>query len=238
MIKTVTITGADNKTNPKDLIDLSLKFPFVEWGILVSNSKIGTNRYPSIEWINKLCFFKQFQNKNMNLSLHICGEVCQRILKGEIDVNLKYPKLISLDSFDRMQLNFNYKNSKIDLLLMMNSLSDLKQEIIFQYNKSNKEIIDILVNCKGNSKWNFLYDSSGGRGVVQKEWEKPLNAYTGYAGGLNPENLKEELEKIKLLVPNDNKIWIDAESGIRTDNEFDLDKVEKFLSIAKEFIKY
>ena len=32
----VTITGADDFTEPKDLVELSEEFPFVEWAILLS----------------------------------------------------------------------------------------------------------------------------------------------------------------------------------------------------------
>jgi hypothetical protein len=45
-IDKVTITGADNNTPISDLFVLQKQFPFVEWAILLSQSKAGTDRYP------------------------------------------------------------------------------------------------------------------------------------------------------------------------------------------------
>ena len=55
----VTITGADDSVDPLQLRALSLEFPFVEWGILVSHSNtICTSypkpRFPSPKWIADL----------------------------------------------------------------------------------------------------------------------------------------------------------------------------------------
>lgn len=66
-------------------------------------------------------------------------------------------------------------------------------------------------------------------------WPKPFsNVRTGYAGGLNPDNLEEQLTKIAAVVGN-NSVSIDMESGVRTNNEFDLDKVRRCLQMAKDF---
>lgn len=48
--------------------------------------------------------------------------------------------------------------------------------------------------------------------------------YQGFAGGLNPENILERKEEIDILWEKD--YWLDMESGVRTDDWFDLDKVE------------
>lgn len=40
MIKLITMTGADDSIRPQDLLPISEKFPRVEWGILLSNSKL------------------------------------------------------------------------------------------------------------------------------------------------------------------------------------------------------
>lgn len=53
----VSITGADDSVNPKDLVELSEEFPFVEWAILLSKSRMRSNRYPSLNWMYDL---KQF----------------------------------------------------------------------------------------------------------------------------------------------------------------------------------
>ena len=65
LLNRVTFTGVDDKTNIDDLVYLAEKYPFVEFGILVSknNSNSGTvNRYPN------LTILKRLKNKGLNLS--------------------------------------------------------------------------------------------------------------------------------------------------------------------------
>lgn len=50
----VTITGADDSISPSGLLPLTKKYPFVEWGILVSVTKIGVPRYPTWAWIEEI----------------------------------------------------------------------------------------------------------------------------------------------------------------------------------------
>ncbi len=237
MINKVTITGADNNTDIKDLMKLSQEYPFVEWGVLISDSRMGSDRYPQFEWIKKIAYAKQLIHHDMQLSLHICGNLCRQILKGEEpDLLFQFPYLIGY--FNRAQLNFNINNYELDyskfmkLLFMIRNNSETN--IIFQYNQSNKDFVESLIEF-GDDNWNFLYDASGGRGVLRSDWSKPLKKYTGYAGGLDPDNLEEEIQAI-LKVTKDVPVWIDVESGVRTNNKFDLDKVTKFLEISKKYI--
>ena len=83
-----------------------------------------------------------------------------------------------------------------------------------------------------------LFDLSGGAGILPESWPKAKGEYCGYAGGLSPENLEEQLEKIKCVVDEDQKIWIDVETHVRSsdDKQFDLDKVRKFLEISKRYV--
>jgi len=65
------------------------------------------------------------------------------------------------------------------------------------------------------------------------EYGKPL--LCGYAGGLNPDNIEQELIKIEAVV-GDAEIWIDMESGIRNKkDELDLEKCERVLAIAERW---
>ncbi|MDF2421383.1 MAG: hypothetical protein OPY06_00025, partial [Nitrosopumilus sp.] len=74
-------------------------------------------------------------------------------------------------------------------------------------------------------------------GILPDQWSAPFEgAYTGYAGGLGPDNLENELHKIA-EVCGENPIWIDAETKLRSDNDriFDLQKGE-FLKIAEPWV--
>lgn len=82
-IKTVTITGADDSINPRLLIELSQEFPFVEWGILLSQSSVGGRRFPSFKWMKRLQFDHSL-NERVKISGHVCDKWVRDILVGEI----------------------------------------------------------------------------------------------------------------------------------------------------------
>ena len=78
-----------------------------------------------------------------------------------------------------------------------------------------------------------LFDRSGGKGLVPSSWPLIRNdVFCGYAGGLGPETLSEELLKI-FEMTNGQEIWIDMESKIRTEKKFDLGKVVNCLETAQ-----
>lgn len=228
-ITKVTITGTDDKVPIVELIKLSQEFPFVEWGILFSKSKEGQSRYPSKEWIKKFTTSKMFSE--VNTSAHLCGQYPRDILQQGDHAIFEF-----LDrKFDRAQLNFNFANTFADFQHIISVLNNpFGMGIILQYNKANSEIVKELIENKYS--FDILYDSSGGRGTEIKEINSPFKGYyTGYSGGLNPENIKPVLEKI---TENNStaKVFIDCESGVRTNDEFDLVKVRKYLEICSEFV--
>ena len=84
-----------------------------------------------------------------------------------------------------------------------------------------------------------LLDASGGQGIdtpikVLPNAGNPFKV--GYAGGFNPENVAD---KLRYLLTNDEvgDFWIDMESGVRTDDWFDLDKVRRVLAICNDVIR-
>jgi phosphoribosylanthranilate isomerase len=224
-IDRLTITGPDDKTNIKDLIDLSEAYPFVEWGILFSKNRTGTHRYPNDSWI------KEVVNHDMKLSAHFCGWWAKQVLE-----NTNYDLIKDLhQGFERIQLNYNFgRSTGWDLGRLLSTLEDINSvNVILQNNKSNNSIImeaDIPNNV------HVLFDASGGRGTEIKEIRPTIKGlYTGYAGGLNPENI-DNICQIIGEVDDDNLAWIDLESGVRTNNEFDLSKVEDILGTVSKYI--
>ena len=82
-----------------------------------------------------------------------------------------------------------------------------------------------------------LWDNSGGIGRVLDIVAPPEDfRYTpGYSGGINPNNVAEVIGKIEALNLKQD-YWIDMETGVRTEDWFDLDKCEAVAKIAKQFI--
>lgn len=227
-INKVTITGADDTILTSYLVQFSEQFPFVEWGILFSESRQGQNRYPSITWREDLL------NYGLPLSAHLCGAWARRILEeGNTNIINHFST-----QFKRIQLNYNFgRSKKWDLIPVLNYAEQHQdRSIILQYNKSNSGVLDRF-HIKGlPDNIHFLYDSSGGRGTELQQINDPFRGqYTGYSGGINPNNIETICSKIQRH-KNESKVWIDMESGVRTENEFDWQKVETILALVKNHI--
>lgn len=229
----VTMTGADDSIFPNQLSRISAKYNYVEWGILLSSKSEGKNRFPSLNWMEEL---KALEN-NIQLSGHICGKWIRDILIGDNTFVTERPTIY--DIFQRFQLNFHAEDLKVNPEAFMRSVQTLSRgrEIIFQFDGKNAGLIVPFANKK--MYVSGLHDASHGTGVLADTWPKFVTGIgNGYAGGLSPENVVEQLEKLEKVV-GDREIWIDAETRIRSNNDkiFDLEKVEEFLEKCKPWIK-
>ncbi len=140
--------------------------------------------------------------------------------------------------FQRVQLNFHGMYHKaaggfLDLL------RESRRAYILQVDGVNDDLMLKAASQGGTVPVCPLYDVSGGAGILPSTWPEPLpETYCGYAGGLGPANLKDQIELI-LEITGDTRIWIDMETRVRSDDdtEFLLDKVRKCLEIAKDFVQ-
>lgn len=216
MIK-VSFIGIDKKTDIDRLLRIAEKYPEVEFGFLCSSSLTNTdqnNRYP------KLVLLQKLKNKKVNLSLHVCGKLARTVCQtGNFEEVKKFVGPY-FDMFDRIQLNVvgsRFKELITDTcgkqIIIQTNLSEPKSKATYEaFREAN---IDNIV---------FLSDNSGGKGLaVDFDYFEGLD-FQGFAGGLNPDNILERKEEIDILWEKD--YWLDMESGVRTDNWFDLDKVE------------
>lgn len=192
----VTFTGVDDRTDLKRLEDLSLKYP-IEWGILVGG-RLGKTRYPSQRRIKEFCELA------CNRSLHLCGSYASKVLKDH-GIGGHW------DLFNRVQVNaVSYD---------MDHMSQFSSFI------GRPVIIQVRGKFPQREGLHFLHDASGGRGKTGNWPEAPsaLNgSMYGFAGGINPDNVLSLVETIRCESP----YWIDMETGVRTDDWFDLDKCE------------
>jgi len=238
-LKMVTITGADDATDVNELQRLSQEFPFVEWGILVSEHDRVGRRFPSQRWIERLLYLHEV--KPMQLSLHVCGALLQRLMRG----NMAWPTLW-LEKFGRMQLNFHGQRILCDARSWHSRLNEFGKPIIFQADGEHGEVY--LANAiTANVDAYALFDESHGAGVLPTEWrhpcvlncaeETPSYKLQGYAGGLSHDNLRQELPRIHEAAKG-TPYWIDMETHVRSadPDRLDLAKVETVLEIAKPFV--
>lgn len=235
MITKVTITGADDSINPHELALLSKDYPFVEWGILVSKSREASARYPSREWMNKLADIAP--DLLMNLSCHLCGSYVREFVQGNDNVVYELGNYV-WRTFDRVQLNFHaipheHNDSLIDMLIKHKD-----KQFIFQHDGVNQGIAEDM-HRKGCDV-SILFDKSGGAGILPKQWP-PHHAEIkcGYAGGLSPDNIEEEIKKIDEQ-SGVNRIWIDCETHVRSemDAKFDMHKVKIFLQKCSNYMQH
>ncbi len=228
-INKLAIAGADDKVDQSQLVGLSAEFPFIEWSILLSKNKEGSQRYPCPEWV------AEFAKNDLPLSAHFCGWWARQVLEEK---NFELIKELP-ESFKRVQLNYNFKNSAgYSLHSLVEFMATYpSRSVILQLNQSNTPVLRQLVQDeKLTPNIHFLYDASGGYGKVIERIEGTIdNQYTGYAGGLNPENI----EQICQMITDDAEqveTYVDLESGVRTDNEFDLIKVRDIAQKVSKFI--
>jgi len=223
-INRVTITGADNEIYIKDLVDIWVRFPFVEYGILHSDRKIGTLRYPDLKWLNLI---EHFGFNELPLSAHLCGQLAKSVIEdGNFDFLNRRKQ-----AYGRFQLNYNFKYAEKQPKWerMFNWLMDNpKKSIILQVNKSNQEVINGLTEHWSMPNIHFLYDSSGGRGTEISNILTPFKQYTGYAGGINLDNIDAICKNIDSAF-SQCAVWIDMESGVRVSNHFSPNHVIKIL---------
>lgn len=236
ILSKITITGADNESDPQAIINLSREFPFVEWGILFSKTKINSTKFPIKHYGYILKMLAEEQGININLSAHLAGDWSKEFLDGFFNFQNYFQPLNYDDIFSRVQLNINSTNYPYKLEKMLEIVNAQSfMPFIFPYNKANFKLCNDLLG-KGKNI-DFLYDSSGGRGISRTDWPSPVNGhFTGYAGGLNPDNLEKQLDLISQKTEENEKIWIDVETGVRSrDDKLDLEKVKKFLTIASKY---
>jgi len=229
----VTVTGADASVRPEDLLPLSRRFPFVEWGILLSRSQEGLKRFPPLHWIES--FFEIHGGGPYSISGHLCGAWVHNFCRGGNAFAIERPTIAR--RFDRLQLNFHAFAHEVDAPAFAAALKNLEpaQGYILQFDDVNNALLSAA--RMGGAQTAALFDMSGGAGVLPAHWPKATEEYCGYAGGLSPENLDEQLHRIAEAA-SWSRIWIDVETHVRSDDDrlFDLDKVEHFLTVARPWV--
>ena len=235
-LHTVTITGADDAVSVERLNELSQAFPFVEWGILRSakHSK-PTERYPGWRWIEQLDKSRWHRyplpEVTMRLSTHVCGRWARELMSGELRNTLEIRTAMSR----RIQLN-GWSQYRLPGLAMASSWSKTGGQRIIAQAASVTEFrrtLDFIDDHKYVDV-DVLLDPSGGRGIAEtdaRHEELTGGSNCGYAGGIGPHNVREVLDQLGGRFG-----WIDMESGVRTGDKFDLDKVQAVLEQCRPYV--
>ena len=174
----------------------------------------------------------------MLVSLHVCGKWVREICAGNwTPLFTNMGPLLGMGN--RVQLNFHAYQHLLTPEFLGAAQSRCKEQgwqVIFQCDGVNDQLASIASDAGLDAV--PLYDKSGGAGVVPDSWPEAMKGiYSGYAGGLGPDNLESELPAIEAAA-GEERFWIDMETKIRTaDNKtFDLDAVRKCLELCRPSI--
>ncbi len=225
-LKYCSLTGADDAVDIQDLSAVAQEYPFVEWAILLLPEHAGEPRCPSPAWIQQ--FKKEYAGSHT--ALHLCGQALLDFIAK------KNEPLDIMSGFDRIQLNlaFGEMEAKYDPAKLAARVKESPQwEFILQYGNDKKNLLPLFENIPNHA---LLFDTSAGRGISPDAWPSPIKGhFCGYAGGITPDNVKKNLDMIAKTAAGQ-PTWVDMESGIRTDDRFDLKKVRRVLEIVKDYI--
>lgn len=221
----VTISGADDNTNPETLIKLSKRFPFVEWGVLWSYSRAGKPRYPTRAWMYSLASHVVDAAHDVAISVHFCGQVARDVMEGMVGARLEllsFAKRVQINGFEPEKMMNRRLRQDMEFILQCPSEDRLQDFATF--------ILD-----RPENKWSILFDGSAGRGIEAFRWPvPPLGVKLGYAGGINPSNVQDMMARVLesryYAADPCSSLWIDMETGVRDqNNRFEIAKVESVL---------
>ncbi len=240
-LKIVTISGADDNTDISKMSEISARFPFVEWGILMSPNNYGKPRYPSKTWIENI-----IKKPNLQKSLHLCGNYARLFSTAKVVSmpDMSIPGIIEfIKNFDRVQVNMAKELSTVDIDHFAENINECYNifnpisEILLQIPLGSSPIME-KINDKLYYQTLFPFlDISGGAGLPG-EWKLDFewSGLRGFAGGIKPDNVEQIIENIKPNLGTHDTFWIDMESGIRTNDVLDLNLVENVLSVCEKHI--
>jgi hypothetical protein len=231
-IKLVAMTGADEQTDVSEMIKINKDYPFAEWAVLMYKKRVGETLYPAPAWVANLSCAAE-----LRLAGHLCGEwAAEPINMGKFSFPYDFTR--AWTRFGRIQFNYHpklksYSQVHPRFFDSLEKAAHYFQEYIIQINGEASS--ELHLKCREYGlKVGCLHDDSAGHGNLPESWSYIPASFNGFAGGLTPDNLQEQLKRIS-DVAGKNEIWIDAQTGLQTDGVLDLKKCRKFLKTASKW---
>ena len=241
----ITCSGTNEFTDIRELVALMQEYSLGEIAVQVSEkqSPAGGAR---IEWVHELAAYLNDNKIAINAALHInrrwVEDLCRGIVAPELQDLMELQDHYDLPLFKRLQLNFKLDRDDVhedcdDELVELQHR--IKRRFILSYNESNEHLIRRLY-LKG-LRFDVLFDSSFGAGIAPDSRKAPAfpDILQGYAGGITPDNVRAELDKIAKAVENApaiGDVYIDAQKGLEDEQtHLSLDKCRQYLANATEW---
>ena len=246
-IEYITCSGIGPHNDMLEIINLGKNYTNAEFAVQASRN----NFFPSSDRYN---FFRTLVAactvNDVNLAMHVNLEYRTDLCRGIVPEifkdlwNIKHRKgtpHAGKPVIGRVQININGGNDKFDfhadkVANIIRAYPDIK--FIFQYAPAQNERIRQL--AEQNVPFALLYDVSGGEGKLSHySWGGIIlpGHQTGYAGGLSPDNVVENLNYINTLLPANYDTWIDAEGKLKSPDDngkklFDTALAQKYIENA------
>ncbi|MBR4624105.1 MAG: hypothetical protein IKO56_01045 [Alphaproteobacteria bacterium] len=239
-LRYITCSDPREHNSIKSIIDLA-HLPHAEVAVQCHPSKMSKGM-PRNVWFNDLLYVVN-QGSRISLAIHINQEWANDICAGAKIPNIvldwiKLEKSHNKPLIKRIQLNMPKTTAaNIDTDGLAKIIHDFPHhEFIFQYNDNTKSAIEKMHNT--GAKFSLLFDASGGNGIAPKAWQKPIYEThpMGYSGGMSPDNVIENLNKINAVVPEHRDIWIDAEGKLKSQTMFS-EKALFDTELAKGYVR-
>ena len=225
MIDIVTFTGIDRRTPLETLIDLSRRYPRVEFGILVGShtGEAGLPIFPDMRVVDELR--EVSKSGVLQTSIHLCGKFARMVMGENGPDKSLYPLC---EGFDRVQVNlhgdtFMDGGVKVKVSAVKNFADNVDcDSVILQHRGTSWDDVPVV-----HDKVEYLFDRSEGRGLESfQDWPPPSSDFprTGYAGGLGPHNIKKAIEFADRHA--EHALWFDMGGRIRSGRWLDTDAVQ------------
>jgi hypothetical protein len=224
----VTITGADDRVDVEDMVKCAGTYPFVEFGILLSESRTTSKRYPSRGWVGSLR-----KHRELPISAHLCGRFAREPELGALLVEPQYRR-VQINGYTQGWPGLPFLAQRWAMFVGCHRLIlQARDESSLQDVANDARVVGVTLDSVAPA---VLFDPSGGRGMDPFKWPvAPNGVHVGFAGGINIENVDGVLADILKANPTIGDFWIDMESGARdADDEFDWSRVVSVLRAVQE----
>lgn len=237
-IEKITCSDMREYNEIDDIINLGKRYPMAEFAIQAHPSKFSAYM-PRYVWFDTLMHAASVND--INLAMHVNSDWRTEICRGNIPYEIKRMWDMRRPNgnpiIGRVQVNINggqdsfrfYADKVADII---RAYPDI--EFVFQYTPRQRRRVKKLDATA--TEFSLLFDASGGQGKLPKKWRAPVmdNHKMGYSGGLGPDNVFENLDKINLVVPANTNIWIDAEGKLKNPDtkQFDPSRAELYIKNA------
>ena len=244
-IRYITCSDPREFNDIHQIVELGKISPRVEIAVQAHPSKMSYGM-PRNQWFRELSQFIISCGHKINLAVHVnrewCDEICRKgIIPSDLtdffDPRLNN-KVTKKPLVKRWQLNMPKETADNVNVRALKKLFDLcpDKEFILQYNTNTQSAIASLYSA--GARFSVLYDASGGQGILPTSWSAPVykSVSQGYSGGLSPENILSNLDKISSVVPAHHAVWIDAEGKLKTNNMFDVARARQYILNTENWI--